>query len=244
MNAREPGGPRTLAARLVQSLSERIRSGEIAEGQRLPTEAALMDEQGVSRTVVREALSQLQAAGLVETRHGIGTFVLEGAGAAPMRIRPRRLATLQDVVALLELRLGVETEAASLAAQRRSERNLAAMRAELDALAAAVAAGEDGAAADFRFHREIARATQNAHFAQLLGTLGPRVIPRARLRSRSPAAGDRGDYLLRVHAEHEGIYDAIQRQDPEAARAAMRTHLSNSRERRRQEAAAAPQVVR
>ena len=244
MNMRKQGAPRTLAARLVQSLSGRIRSGEIAEGQRLPTEAALMDEHGVSRTVVREALSQLQAAGLVETRHGIGTFVLDAAGAAPLQIRPRHLATLQDVVALLELRLGVETEAASLAAQRRSERNLAAMRAELDALAAAVAAGEDGAAADFRFHREIARATQNAHFAQLLGTLGPRVIPRARLRSRSPAAGDRGDYLLRVHAEHEGIYDAISRQDPDAARAAMRTHLSNSRERRRQEAAAASQVVR
>jgi GntR family transcriptional repressor for pyruvate dehydrogenase complex len=244
VSLRDQGAPRTLAGRLVQALSGRIRSGELAEGRRLPTEAALMDEHGVSRTVVREALSQLQAAGLVETRHGVGTFVLEGAGAAPLQIRPRHLATLQDVVALLELRLGVETEAASLAAQRRSERNLAVMRGELDALAAAVAAGEDGAMADFRFHREIARATQNAHFAQWLGTLGPRVIPRARLRRRRTAGGDRQDYLLRVRAEHEGIYEAIRRQDADAARAAMRTHLSNSRERRRQEAAAAPGVVR
>ena len=235
---RPPGGaPRSLALQLVDTLAERIRSGQIAPGQRLPTESALMDEQGVSRTVVREALSQLQASGLVETRHGVGTFALEGADSASFSIRPRHLATLQDVVAVLELRIGVETEAAGLAAQRRTDRNLAVMRAALDAFEQAVARGDDAVAPDFRFHAEIARATQNTHFGNLLGTLGARIIPRARLDAPQPAASDdiRRAYLRRVNTEHENIHDAIARQDADGARAAMRTHLVNSRERRRRE---------
>jgi DNA-binding FadR family transcriptional regulator len=244
IEGRGGGVPRTLALRLVDTLAARIRGGQIAAGARLPTEAALMAEQGVSRTVVREALSQLQAAGLVQTRHGIGTFVLgaaEGAAAA-FRIRPQQLSTLNDVVAVLELRIGVETEAAGLAAMRRSERNLAVMRSALDAFEQALARGEDAVAADFRFHAEIARATQNSHFAGLLSTLGPRSIPRARLGSaarRAAAEDEQRAYLRRVNTEHENIYDAIARQDADGARAAMRTHLSNSRERRRREAAAA-----
>lgn len=234
------GAPRTLALQLVDALAERIRSGQIAPGQKLPTESALMDEQGVSRTVVREALSQLQASGLVETRHGVGTFVLEGAEAASFSIRPRQLATLQDVVAVLELRIGIETEAAGLAAQRRTERNLGAMRAALEAFDRAVAGGGDAVVPDFGFHGEIARATQNAHFSGLLGTLGARIIPRARLQGVVAAGDDdeRRAYLRRVNTEHESIFDAIARQDADAARAAMRTHLANSRERRRREHAA------
>ena len=238
-----PGGaPRTLALQLVDTLAERIRGGQIAPGQRLPTESALMDEQGVSRTVVREALSQLQASGLVETRHGVGTFVLEGAESASFSIRPRQMATLQDVVAVLELRIGIETEAAGLAAQRRSERNLAVMRAALDAFEQAVSRGDDAVAPDFRFHSEIARATQNTHFGSLLGTLGARIIPRARLGAAQPIVSDeqRLAYLRRVNTEHENIYDAIARQDADGARAAMRTHLVNSRERRRREHAGGP----
>ncbi|HMX09537.1 MAG TPA: GntR family transcriptional regulator, partial [Burkholderiaceae bacterium] len=107
--------PRSLAHELVEALGERIRNGQLAIGAKLPTEAAVMAEFGVSRTVVREALSKLQAAGLVETRHGIGTFVVDsGADAASFRIDPQQLATLRDVVAVLELRIGVETEAAGL----------------------------------------------------------------------------------------------------------------------------------
>jgi GntR family transcriptional repressor for pyruvate dehydrogenase complex len=155
MNRRSPatGAPRTLALQLVDTLAARIRGGQIAPGGRLPTEAALMAEQGVSRTVVREALSQLQASGLVETRHGIGTFVLDGADSTSFRIRPQQLATLQDVVAVLELRIGVETEAAGLAAQRRSDRQLAVMRAELDAFEQAVARGDDAVAPDLPLPR-------------------------------------------------------------------------------------------
>lgn len=250
--------PRTLALELVERFGDRIRAGQLQAGGRLPTEAAIMEEFAVSRTVVREAISKLQAAGLVETRHGIGSFVI-GAGDGPsFKITPEQFHTLQDVIAVLELRIGLETEAAGLAAQRRSDANLLALREALDAVIAAVEAGQDSVAADFQFHLEIARATQNSHFVDLMATLGTQIIPRARLEpaadmsaARPPEgaqlppggaaqgakgaslAAERLAYMRRVNAEHESILDAIASQDAESARAAMRTHLSNSRERRR-----------
>ena len=134
---------------------------------------------------------------------------------------------------MLELRIGLETEAAGLAAQRRTPDNLLALRKALDAVIAAVEAGQDSVAADFHFHLEIARATQNSHFADLMATLGSQIIPRARLEPSAEMSAERQAYMRRVNAEHESILDAIAAQDAESARAAMRTHLSNSRERRR-----------
>lgn len=223
--------PRSLALELVAVLGDRIRHGGVARGAKLPTEAAIMAEFGVSRTVVREAISKLQAAGLVQTRHGVGTFVVASDGT-PFRIAPDQYATLRDVIAVLELRIGVESEAAALAAQRRTEDNLSRLRAALAAFGAAVEAGDDAVDADFQFHLEIARATQNTHFSDLLASLGTMIIPRARL-DHTDAEPERVAYLRRVNAEHEGILDAIAAGDIEAARAAMRTHLANSRERRR-----------
>ncbi|WP_457390703.1 FadR/GntR family transcriptional regulator [Roseateles sp. P5_E1] len=225
--------PRTLALELVDSLGDRIRAGQLQAGDKLPTEAAIMGEFEVSRTVVREAISKLQAAGLVETRHGIGTFVLGPGDGPSFKITPEQFSTLQDVIAVLELRIGLETEAAGLAAQRRTADNLIALRKALDAVIAAVEAGQDSVAADFQFHLEIARATQNSHFADLMATLGAQIIPRARLEPVADMSAERLAYMRRVNAEHESILDAITSQDAESARAAMRTHLSNSRERRR-----------
>jgi GntR family transcriptional repressor for pyruvate dehydrogenase complex len=222
-----------LSIGIVAALSDRIRDGRLAPGAKLSTEVALMNEFGVSRTVVREAISKLQAASLVETRHGIGTFVASLVDAAVFRIRADQLGTLHDVVAMLELRMGVETEAAGLAAQRRSSANLETMRAALVDFTHAVEAGHDAVGADFRFHLEIARATQNLHFESLLQTLGTTIIPRARLDPSAASAVERRSYLRRVNAEHSSILDAIKGQDSAAACAAMRTHLANSRERRR-----------
>jgi GntR family transcriptional regulator, transcriptional repressor for pyruvate dehydrogenase complex len=228
---------RSLAQSVVEALQAPIRDGRVEPGTKLPSEGQVMAAFGVSRTVVREALSKLQAAGLVATRHGVGTFVVGRGDEASFRIGPQQLETLRDVIALLELRIGVETEAAGLAAQRRTPANLALMRQALDEIAAAVAAGRDAVAADFRFHSEIARATQNAHFSNLLDTLGARIIPRSRL---DPSATRLDEahlaYLRIVNSEHESIHDAIARQDADGARAAMRTHLVNSRERRRRAA--------
>jgi GntR family transcriptional regulator, transcriptional repressor for pyruvate dehydrogenase complex len=228
---------RSLTADVVQAIGDRVRDGGLAPGAKLPREADLIAEFGVSRTVVREAISKLQAAGVLETRHGVGTFVVGYGDGTSYRIDVERIGTLQDVIAVLELRIAVETESAALAASRRTPENLVTLRAALDAFRAAVEAGRDAVGPDFQFHLEIARATHNSHFEQLMSTLGGSMIPRARLDAAEPITPERRDYLQRVNAEHESIVNAITSQDVEAARAAMRTHLINSRERRRQAAA-------
>ncbi|WP_240804786.1 FadR/GntR family transcriptional regulator [Cupriavidus oxalaticus] len=223
---------RTLAEEVVQALSEEIRQGQLKPGDKLPTESEIMATQGVSRTVVREALSRLQASGLVETRHGIGTFVLARAAEAPspFRIGPDTLGTAIDVMAMLEFRVSLEAEAAGLAAARRSDAQLAAMRQALDELKRNTGAGSDAVDSDFAFHLAIARATGNRYFTDIMGHLGTMLIPRSRLQVNTP---ERQQYLERVQFEHENIYDAIERRDPDAAKAAMRMHLTNSRERLR-----------
>lgn len=224
---------RGLAHALVAELTGLIETGELKPGDKLPTESEIVRERGVSRTVVREAISRLQAGGLVETRHGVGSFVLApGVGArGTLRIDPATLRTVRDIIAILELRIALETEAASLAALRRSDANLDDMRAALDAFQAAVDDQHACVAADIRFHLSIALATGNPHFADFMHHLGETIIPRARVNTAKLAGDDFSQYLYRVNREHEDIYNAIRRQDPEAARAAMRTHLSNSRER-------------
>jgi DNA-binding FadR family transcriptional regulator len=236
--------PRSLALALVDAFSDRIRAGEIAAGAKLPTEAELMDEFGVSRTVVREALSRLQAAGLVRTRHGIGSFAADTNEAPPFRIAPDSYGTLREVIAVLELRLGLETEAAALAAQRRTEADLRAIRDAVNDFDRVVRSGSKAVAADIRFHLGVARATQNRHFAEFLTALGTAIIPRAQLAPMALAGDDGRTYLQRINAEHETILGAIQARDSDVARAAMRTHLANSRERRRRamEAGAQPPV--
>lgn len=224
---------KTLSADLASSLIERIRSRELPPGGKLPTEQDFMQAHKVSRTVVREALSHLQAAGLVETRHGVGTFVRAQAEAPAFRVSPDQLGTLREVIDLLEFRISVETEAAALAAQRRQEDNLMELRRTLDDFNRSLEEGKDAVGADFDFHRAVARATRNHHFVDLIGSLGLGVIPRRRLNSPELMSPDRQVYLRRVNLEHESIYNAIAAQDAEAARAAMRTHLSNSRDRLR-----------
>ena len=230
---------RSLAHGLVEDITGRIDAGLLKPGDKLPTESEIMQAHGVSRTVVREALSKLQANGRVETHHGIGTFVLEvPQGGVGIRLEPADLANADEVLAVLELRISLETESAGLAAQRRSEAQLAAMRAALDAFEAGVGEAGETVSHDFRFHLQIAQATGNRHFADIMSHLGAALIPRTRVNSPRVAMEDLPQYLRRVNREHEEIYDAIARRDSDAARAAMRLHLTNSRERLRRAQAA------
>lgn len=218
---------RNLGERVADDLAARIRSGELKCGEKLPTETEIMLTYGVSRTVVRQAMTHLQAARLAETRHGIGTFVLEIPEPAPLAIDPRSVVTLQDVLSILELRVSLEAEVAGLAANRRSAQQLASVRAALDTLHACRAQHSDTAAADADFHLSIAQAAGNPRIYDILHHLGKHIIPRSRINFTALPEND----LYRVSQEHEDIYDAIRRQDAETARAAMRSHLSNSRER-------------
>lgn len=229
--------PKSLASSVVERLLGEIRTGRYPAGKQLPTESTLMGEFGVSRTVVREAISQLQACGAVETRHGVGTFVV-GAGQTAFRVSRSQLKTLKDVVQLLELRIGLEVEAASLAAQRRSHANLQRMKKALTDFDQAVRDGGDSVHADFAFHYEIACATQNDYFSNMMGALGVTSIPRARLPDQPALSRETLRYLAQVDAEHKKIFDAIVAQDPSRAARAMRQHLTRGLERRRVAAAA------
>ena len=229
------GQPRRggLVQTVVAHLQQQIQSGQLQPGDKLPTESAVMQALGVSRTVVREAISRLQASGQVQTRHGIGTFVLDNSAAQNFRIAEQDMATLDDVIAVLELRISLETEAAGLAAQRATPDQLTTMASALHSFATAIHNQSDAVPSDFQFHMEIARATGNRHFAELMTYLGTHIIPRTRIKTAEQAPEGRQAYLERVHGEHESIYNAIRNHDAEAARAAMRTHLSNSRDRLR-----------
>lgn len=226
---------KSLAHALVDALGDRIRNGELRVGDKLPSESAIEREFGVSRTVVREAISRLQAADLVVTRHGIGTFVVGINESPAFKLTSEDFATLKDVIAVLELRIGIEVEAAALAAQRRTDKHLKDIERALRTIQKAIDAGEDAVVHDFQFHLDIARAAQNPHFEELMTSLGASIIPRARLKkSASKLDEEARAYLRKVNLEHESILLAIRNQDSDAARAAMRTHLSNSKERRRQ----------
>jgi GntR family transcriptional repressor for pyruvate dehydrogenase complex len=237
-----PAQGRSLTQMLVDSMTSRITRRELRPRDKLPTESEIMAAYGVSRTVVREAISRLQAGGLVETRQGVGTFVLDRASHSPFRVDPVELATIQEVIAVLELRIAIETEAAALAAVRRSDAHLAKMRAALDEFVQSIDRKGDAVDPDFQFHLQVSLASGNRYFADLMTHLGSLIIPRARVNSAQLAREKRSAYLRRVGREHMEVYEAIARRDAEAARAAMRTHLANSRERLRRahESAASP----
>ncbi len=222
-----------LVQEVVQHMASQIQGGRLQAGDQLPTESAIMVELAVSRTVVREAISRLQASGLVETRHGVGTFVLQAPSSENFSIAEQDMSTVEDVINVLELRISLETEAAGLAAQRATPAQCDAMAHALASFADAIDEQSDAVPSDFEFHLEVAKATGNRHFADLMTYLGRRIIPRTRVNTADQAPEGREAYLRRVHSEHESIYNAIRNQDVESARAAMRTHLSNSRDRLR-----------
>src|SRR3981081_3177983 len=103
---------RKLSRRLSEQLAEQIKSGRFSPGARLPTEQELTRAARVSRTVVREAVAALRAEGLVVTRQGVGAFVSAEPHRAPFRIDPERMQSLDEVLNVMELRLGVEIESA------------------------------------------------------------------------------------------------------------------------------------
>jgi DNA-binding FadR family transcriptional regulator len=178
---RRSGG---LVQEIVQLLETDIREGRWLAGHKLPTESDLVSRFSVSRTVVREAIARLQASGQVETRHGIGTFVSEPPLVEPtFRVAPEDLATAADVVSLLELRMSLESEAAALAAQRRQADHLMHLDRALIEFDAAIRADSDAVPSDYQFHMEVARATGNRHFVELMTYLGTMIIPRTRLKT-------------------------------------------------------------
>lgn len=225
-----PKRSRSLAENLVGIFSEKIRNCSLRPGDKLPTETEIALQEGVSRTVVREAITRLQAAGIVETHHGIGTFVLEPANPLNLDLDPVTIMTIRDVLAMLELRINLEAEAAGLAAARRSEEHLAEMRRALGSFVSNIQDPAVTSKADYTFHLQVAYATENRYYADIMSQLGTATIPRTRI---NLALGNPTEYLHTVHRQHEEVYLAILAHDPQAARMLMRLHLTASRERLR-----------
>src|SRR5260221_9353085 len=147
-----------LSRRLFEQLASEIRSGRLAPGARLPTEQALTRAARVSRTVVREAVAALRAEGLVITRQGVGAFVSAEPTRAPFRIEPERLQSLDEILNVMELRLGVEIESAGPPAQRGGKAAVGATAAALQPIEEGAGGGKTAGGDD----RAVPRATPPA----------------------------------------------------------------------------------
>ncbi|MBA4863476.1 FadR family transcriptional regulator [Streptomyces sp. PSKA54] len=218
-------GPVRLADRVAAVLAEEIESGRLAEGDKLPTEVELVKQLGVSRTVVREAVSRLRNAGLVEPRQGLGVFVMPRR-TRPLDIEAEAAGTKIKVLQIVEVRRAMEGEAAGLAAERATPHDLARMREALDAIDSAVAAGGDGVDEDLAFHRSIAESTGNAVMVSTVRYLGE--VMRSGIRVTRANEARRRDFIEAVRQEHHAIVAAIETGDATAARDAARHHMKHA----------------
>lgn len=218
----EIGTSKSLRERVASIIEERILDGVWADGQRLPTESELGDQLGVSRSVVRDALRTLATRGLVEIRQGVGTSVARATDEAQrdaIFLTLRRAGTTVGEVA--QVRAIIERMVAGVAATRRTQADLEAMRGHLYALARSVEWREWATAleAHLRWHLSILEAT---HLPVLTILLEP--MQRIILGSSVPPVVDDPNYYD-VPAE-EAILDAIVARDEQAVDHAMREHFS------------------
>nr|WP_178125970.1 FadR/GntR family transcriptional regulator [Pseudomonas sp. Fl5BN2] len=219
----------TLADQVTAALKAHIASGEALPGSRLPTEPVLSERFGVSRTVIREAVSRLKSAGLVEVRQGSGTVVCEGAHIKAFTIDLDVRGSIEAVLRVTELRRGIEGEAAALAAQRHTPEHLQAIHQALQAIDAAEQAGQDGVEQDLAFHFSISQATGNPLYPSLHEFIAQFIKEAIRITRSNEER--RRDLTRTVHDEHFAVYAAIAARDVEGARQAALSHIHNAVER-------------
>lgn len=220
----------SLADDLVGQFEAKILSGTLKPGERFPTEMTITTDFGVSRTVVREAFARLAARGLLESRRGSGAYVAEGARYQAFQVTAAELRELDDVLRLLEMRTGFEAEMASIAAQRRTDDDLDAMRACMDQMAQSTDM-DASVAADSAFHAAIARATGNPYYLRFTDFLGIRLVPSRRLYLRTDSPQSHAAYAKSINKDHMAIYEAICARNRTQAGRAARRHMEKSYER-------------
>lgn len=206
-----------LAAQAAEVLLARIRAGEWELGHKLPGETTLAAQLGVGRSTLREAIRELSGKGVLESRQGAGVFVTSTDPAEDWDTVLRRA----DIVTVIEARIAIEAEAASLAARRRTPADLRAM---LRALSARTEAGTIDALvdADTAFHRTVISAAHNDVLLEMFNAFVPRsrraMIDMLTLRPMRDPGAD--------HDAHEHLYDAIRARNAEAAAVTSRVHLT------------------
>lgn len=221
----------SLVTKVSLSLRNAIASGQYGPGDRLPSEIEMTEAHGVSRTVVREAVTALRCDGLVEVRQGAGIFVLKRGkevSSAPGVDRARLSSDLE----VLEIRTPLEIEAAGLAALRRSPSQEEAIFDCHARLLECIEQNRSIREADLALHIAVATATNNPLFTQFLELHGQAVIPQSRVVSEA-AENDQTAYRRLIHKEHEAIVIAISDRNEQDAKLAMQAHLRGSQNRYR-----------
>ena len=210
---------RRLSDKVADMMLETILSGRFQVGDRLPSERALGEQFGVSRTVVREAVRALVAKGVIEVRSGSGLRVIAvNADAVSESMNLYLRGGGLDFGKVHEVRALLEVHLAGLAAERATEEDIGRLRAAHDGMRARAQDVEKAAGDDLEFHRLIARATHNELFLLLLDSIGSSQFD---IRHANLASGSTPMTL----SQHEAILDKIAAHDPEGARQAMRAHL-------------------
>jgi len=214
--------------RVAEQIEKRILDGELCKGDRLPTERELAEQFQVSRTAVREAMKILAQKGLVDMRPGRGTIVIDGASAAMQNsiglMMKLKLGEIGGSDSLVEFRTILEIEIAALAAARTTEKEISAMRMAIDAMDESLNDADAYIAADNIFHEALAQATQNALIIILISSIVNLLSEQRKQIFEVEGGPQRGQ----IH--HRRILESVIRRDPEAARAAMRSHLQQVRE--------------
>jgi len=209
-----------LYQRVAGVIQDMVLTGKLQVGDRLPSEAQLCDQLGVSRTVVREATKSLVARGLLESAPGKGTFV-SAMSTQDMSDSLSLFMTSSDISArdVSDIREPLEIKIAELAAKRATEDDLAKMERALVEMDRSSDSLEDYIAADFEFHLALAEATQNELFAAFTMSLVDELKNVRRM-----AASVRAEYQ-ESQEDHRAIYGMVKQHDGKGAAEAMRRHL-------------------
>ena len=214
-----------LSTLVASSISREIAQGRLKPGDQLPTEQALAQTFGVSRNVIREAVARLRSEGRVWSQQGRGAFVAEEANETVLTISHEEMSDAAAFRSLFELRGILEVQAAGLAARRRSDADLEAMKAALETMKSAPYGGVMWLKTDLEFHRTVAAATENPYMVQFL------VFVSERIRESILVSGNqqKSEVLASVTlGEHQTILDAVISGDEAGAQSAMKAHLANA----------------
>ncbi len=206
-----------LYEQVIDRLREYVADAGLGAGDKLPAERELAQRLGVSRTSIKQAIVVLQVQGLVEARHGGGTYlVADTLDAEPVENLVERRKRLPDV---LDAREAIETKLAELAAERRTTSDLDAIEAALDHMRQEVAEGEHGVEGDRRFHAAVTEAAHSVLLAEFMSSIADQITESRNESLRQPGRP------ARSLTQHIAIFDAISLRDGKRAAAAMRRHL-------------------
>lgn len=214
---------------VYQGILQLIKDGDLGEGDKLPSEAHLAEQFSISRPVVRQSLTRLQEAGVIQIRWGSGSYVCDTSAwrvNAALNFGP--IDSLEGVRHTFEIRMAIESEGAALAALRATAIDRRAIiEAQERYIDPEARRNEGGEEADMEFHFAIARASHNPFFTRMLANVREPIRFCSRI-GRLLAQSDSEERWARICQEHQSIVDFIVNGDPEAARRATHRHVSNA----------------